>query len=66
MVQCSCFVKTLKRGLKVNILLSIIINLLAVVAGSLGLLTPVWGAVTHNVGSILVVAVSASIRFTRN
>ena len=58
--------RKMSKIIKVNILLSIIINLLAVVAGSLGLLTPVWGAVTHNMGSILVVAVSASIRFTRN
>jgi Cd2+/Zn2+-exporting ATPase len=48
-----------------NILLSIIINLFAVAAGSLGLLTPVSGAITHNIASILVVAISASIRFTK-
>jgi hypothetical protein len=32
----------------------------------MGLLTPVFGAVTHNVGAILVVSLGASVRFARN
>jgi Cd2+/Zn2+-exporting ATPase len=55
--------KTMARIIKINISLSFLINFLAVGAGALGWLTPVMGAVTHNIGSILVVALAASIRF---
>lgn len=52
--------------IKVNIALSLIINIFAVAAGFAGILTPILGAVTHNIGSILVVFLSASIGFTKN
>ena len=55
--------KTMAGIIKINIALSFLINFLAVGAGALGWLTPVMGAVTHNIGSILVVALAASIRF---
>ena len=51
------------RVIRMNIWLSFIINALAVAAGSAGLLTPIMGAVAHNIGSILVVGLSASIGF---
>lgn len=51
------------RIIQINIALSFLINFLAVAAGSMGWLTPVLGAVTHNIGSILVVALSASIGY---
>ncbi|MCG8334677.1 MAG: HAD-IC family P-type ATPase, partial [Proteobacteria bacterium] len=51
--------------IKINILLSFGINAIAVAASSAGLLTPILGAVTHNIGSILVVALAASLRFTK-
>jgi cation transport ATPase len=56
--------RKMSRTIKVNIWLSFGINFIAVIAGASGLLTPIWGAVTHNIGSILVVALAASIRFT--
>ena len=58
--------RTMSRMIRVNIGLSFLINFLAVGAGALGWLTPVLGAVTHNIGSILVVALAASIRFKRD
>jgi Cd2+/Zn2+-exporting ATPase len=56
--------RRMSRTIKTNIWLSFGINFVAVIAGIAGLLTPIWGAVTHNIGSILVVALAASIRFT--
>ena len=43
------------RTIKMNITLSMAINLAAVVLSVLGLLNPVTGALVHNVGSVLVV-----------
>jgi Zn2+/Cd2+-exporting ATPase len=57
--------KTMSGVIKVNIGLSFLINFIAVGAGAFGLLTPVMGAVTHNIGSILVVAIAASVRFKK-
>lgn len=57
--------KTMTRIIKINIFLSLLINCIAVGAGALGWLTPVMGAVAHNIGSILVVALAASIRFKK-
>jgi len=51
--------------IKAGILLSFAINFLAVAASSAGLLTPILGALTHNLGAILVVSLAASIRFAR-
>lgn len=49
--------------IKINIALSFALNFAAVAAGAAGLLTPMWGAVMHNAGSILVVGLAASLRF---
>ncbi len=63
------FLVTLSRKMsgtiKISIWLSFTINFAAVAASSAGLLTPILGAVTHNIGSILVVALAASIRFMK-
>ena len=48
--------------IKINIALSFALNFASVAAGAAGLLTPMWGAVLHNAGSILVVALAASLR----
>lgn len=53
--------KQMSRIIKVSIAISFLINLVAVAAGSLGLLTPIMGAVMHNLGSILVVLLAASL-----
>ncbi len=58
--------RRMSRIIKINIMLSFGINLLSLVASYFGLLTPILGAVTHNVGSILVVCLASSIRFTRD
>ncbi|WP_169309086.1 cation-translocating P-type ATPase [Desulforhopalus sp. IMCC35007] len=57
--------RKMSRTIQINIWLSFSINCIAVIAGATGLLTPIWGAVTHNMGSILVVALAASIGFTK-
>lgn len=53
--------RTMCRVIQINIAISFLINLFSVIAGSMGWLTPILGAVTHNIGSILVVGLSASI-----
>jgi len=47
--------------IKVNIVLGMTFNLIAVLAGGGGYLSPIAGAVVHNIGSVLVVLSSASI-----
>ena len=56
----------MSRIIRISIAISFLINLLAVAAGSLGLLTPIMGAVIHNIGSILVVMLAASISMGKN
>jgi Cd2+/Zn2+-exporting ATPase len=50
--------------IKVNIVLGMTFNLIAVLAGGGGYLSPIAGAVVHNIGSVLVVLSSASIAFS--
>lgn len=50
--------------IKVNIVLGLSFNLIAVLAGGSGYLSPITGAVVHNVGSVLVVLSSAGIAFS--
>jgi Cd2+/Zn2+-exporting ATPase len=47
--------------IKLNIAFGLVFNLVSVLAGASGLLTPIMGAVVHNIGSVLVVLSSASI-----
>lgn len=47
--------------IKLDIAVSILINVIAVILSSMGILSPIAGAVTHNIGSVLVVMMSASI-----
>ena len=49
--------------IRVNIALSFGLNAMAVGAGFLGILTPVTGAIFHNLGSILVVSLAAGLRY---
>lgn len=55
--------RTLRRTIQICIGISFFINLISVFAGFMGWLTPVWGAVTHNAGSLIVVGLSASIGY---
>jgi len=50
--------------IKVNIVLGLTFNLIAVLAGGSGYLSPITGAIVHNVGSVLVVFSSAGIAFS--
>jgi Cd2+/Zn2+-exporting ATPase len=50
--------------IKFNIAVGILFNLVAVLASGGGYLTPIMGAVVHNIGSVLVVVSSASLAFT--
>lgn len=53
--------------IKVNIIVAMIINITAVVLSALGILTPVTGALWHNVGSVFVVMNAALLlRFKDN
>ena len=55
--------KTL-RVIKWNIGFGLAFNAFAVVAGGSGYLTPIMGAVVHNIGSVFVVLLAASLAFT--
>jgi len=57
--------RRMSKTIKVNISISLLINILSLIAGALGLLTPILGAISHNIGSILVVLLSASISFVK-
>jgi Cd2+/Zn2+-exporting ATPase len=57
--------KKMSRIIKLNIGISFTINLISVAAGFAGLLTPMMGAVSHNIGSITVVLLSASLGFVK-
>ena len=59
-----CFTKSVKRIIKWNIAFGVAFNAAAVVAGGSGYLSPIMGAVVHNIGSVLVVLASASLAFT--
>ncbi|OGR16677.1 MAG: copper-translocating P-type ATPase [Desulfobacterales bacterium GWB2_56_26] len=52
--------------IKLNIAFGLVFNLVSVLAGASGLITPIMGAVVHNVGSVLVVLSSASIGFFKD
>lgn len=47
--------------IKINIAFGLFFNLVSVLAGASGLISPIIGAVVHNIGSVLVVLSSASI-----
>ena len=47
--------------INLNILLSLFINLVAIVLASVGMLGPVMGALVHNAGSVLVVIISGRL-----
>ena len=51
------------RIIKFNIAFGLAFNLVAIIASGSGLLSPIMGAVVHNVGSVIVVASSASLAF---
>ena len=57
--------RKMTRTIRFNIAISLSINLVAICLGAMGLLSPIMGAVAHNVGSILVVLLSSAIAFTR-
>jgi Cd2+/Zn2+-exporting ATPase len=52
--------------IKWNIAFGMLFNVAAVLASGTGLLTPIMGAVAHNVGSVLVVLSSASMAFVED
>ncbi len=51
--------------IKLNIAFGLVFNLVSVLAGASGVISPIMGAVVHNIGSVLVVLSSASIGFFR-
>jgi len=57
--------RKMTRTINANIAISLAINLVAIFLGVMGQLSPIMGAVAHNMGSILVVLLSSAIAFTR-
>lgn len=55
--------RTLKT-IKWNIVFGLVFNAIAVLASGGGILSPIMGALVHNIGSVLVVLSSASISFS--
>ena len=45
--------------IKINLSFSLLLNFVAIILAMVGTLSPVWGALVHNGGSLLVVANSA-------
>ena len=54
------------KKIKTNLTASVVINLTAMVLSALGLLTPVTGALWHNVGSVFVVINAALLLREKN
>ncbi|MES9994517.1 heavy metal translocating P-type ATPase [Desulfovibrio aminophilus] len=52
--------------IRLNIALAVSFNALAILGGGWGLLTPVWASLAHNLGSIVVVLLSASLALFRD
>ncbi len=50
--------------IKWNIAFGLAFNALAIIASGSGYLTPIWGAIVHNIGSVFVVLLAASLAFT--
>ena len=47
------------RSIKINLSFALILNGIAIILAMMGTLSPVWGALVHNGGSLLVVLNSA-------
>ncbi len=58
--------KRMLLTIKWNIAFGLAFNLVAVLASGSGMLTPIMGAIVHNVGSVIVVISSASIGFAKD
>ncbi len=56
-----CLSRRMLAIIKINIVFGLAFNSAAVIAGGMGWLTPIMAAIVHNVGSVLVVAASASL-----
>ena len=51
--------KHMMRTIKINLSFALILNGIAIILAMMGTLSPVWGALVHNGGSLLVVLNSA-------
>ena len=51
--------KRMMTIIKINLSFSLLLNFVAIILAMIGTLSPVWGALVHNAGSLLVVANSA-------
>ena len=51
--------KRMMTTIKINLSFSLLLNFVAIILAMVGTLSPVWGALVHNGGSLLVVANSA-------
>ncbi|MDC7222332.1 MAG: cation-translocating P-type ATPase [Spirochaetales bacterium] len=53
--------RRMTRTIKAGLIISLTINALSLLLAFEGILTPIWGAVSHNFGSLLVVTLGASL-----
>ena len=51
------------RTIKINLSFALILNGIAIILAMIGTLSPVWGALVHNGGSLLVVLNSALLLY---
>lgn len=51
------------RTIKINLSFALILNGIAIILAMIGTLSPVWGALAHNGGSLLVVLNSALLLY---
>ncbi len=51
--------RRMMRTIKLNLLFSMTLNFIAIILAITGILNPIWGALVHNAGSVLVIGNSA-------
>lgn len=59
--ELALFSRRVLRTIHVNIVLSLLISFAAVIISAMGVLTPVWGALVHNLSTVLVVLNSSAL-----
>lgn len=58
--------KKVMETININIIISLVLNFVAIILAILGILDPITGALVHNVGSVLVVSYSALLLRWKN
>ena len=53
------------KTIKISIIMALLINIIAVILSGFGILTPITGAIVHNVGSLLII-LNATFLYDKN